>query len=107
MPLSRYEYTGPVDHTVIPDLAQARGKSVICTGGANGMGETCVRAFVAAGAFVTFGDVNERGKDIEKELNDAHGKDVCAFVKVDIRDWDQQKAMFETARARSPSKSVD
>jgi NAD(P)-dependent dehydrogenase (short-subunit alcohol dehydrogenase family) len=107
MPIPRYEYAGPVDHTVVPDTSQAAGKSVIITGGANGMGETCVRAFVAAGAFVTFGDVNPRGKDIEAELNSAHGKDVCAFVTVDIRDWDQQKAMFEVARTRSPAKSVD
>jgi NAD(P)-dependent dehydrogenase (short-subunit alcohol dehydrogenase family) len=107
MPLPRYEYTGPVDHTALPDLSAARGKSVIITGGANGMGETCVRAFVAAGAFVTFGDLNDRGVDIQKELNEAHGKEVCVFVKVDIRDWDQQKAMFETARSKSPSNSVD
>lgn len=107
MPLPRYEYTGPIDHTIAPDRAQAHGKSVVITGGANGMGETCVRAFVAAGSFVTFGDVNDRGKQIEKELNEAHGKNVCAFVRVDIRDWDQQKAMFETAKAKSPSNSID
>ena len=35
------------------------------------------------------------------------GKEVCAFVKVDIRDWEQQKAMFETARSKSPHRSVD
>ena len=29
------------------------------------------------------------------------GKEVCAFVKVDIRDWEQQKAMFETAVSMS------
>ncbi|KAF7541787.1 hypothetical protein G7054_g278 [Neopestalotiopsis clavispora] len=107
MPLPRYEYTGPIDHTIVPDRSQARGKSVIVTGGANGMGEACVRAFVAAGSFVTFGDVNDRGKEIEKELNDANGQAVCAFVRVDIRDWDQQKSMFETARSKSPNNSVD
>ncbi|KAH8682079.1 hypothetical protein BX600DRAFT_521495 [Xylariales sp. PMI_506] len=108
MPLPRYQYTGPTDHTVVPDRTQVQGKSVIVTGGANGMGEVCVREFVKAGAYVTFADVNEaRGKDIEKELNDAAGKEVCAFVTVDIRDWDQQKAMFETAKSRSPHNSVD
>ncbi|KAF6819032.1 AdhA [Colletotrichum musicola] len=105
MSLPRYNYTGPIDHTVVPDRNKVKGKSVIITGGANGMGEACVRSFVAAGAFVTFGDVNPRGKDIERELN-ANG--MCsAFVECDIRDWDQQKAMFETAKSRSPHKSVD
>lgn len=71
------------------------------------MGESCVRAFVDAGAYVTIGDFNDRGVEIAKELNEKHGKDVCVFVKVDIRDWDQQKAMFETAKAKSPQNSVD
>ena len=92
MPLPRYTYTGPVDHTVPPTRAALVGKSVIVTGGANGMGEVAVRDFVSAGAFVTFADA-----DGER----------CAFVKCDIRDWEEQKAMFETARARSPAKSVD
>jgi NAD(P)-dependent dehydrogenase (short-subunit alcohol dehydrogenase family) len=107
MPLPRYTYTGPIDHTVVPDRTKMRGKSVIITGGANGMGEECVRQFVAAGAFVTIGDVNEeRGRGLEKELNDAHGS-CCVFIRCDIRDWDQQKAMFRLAKERSPAHSVD
>ncbi|EEY23340.1 hypothetical protein D7B24_004898 [Verticillium nonalfalfae] len=105
MPLQPYKYTGPIDHTVVPDRSKVIGKSVIVTGGANGMGEECVRQFVAAGAFVTIGDVNDRGTELEKELN-ANGE-CCVFVKCDIRDWEQQKAMFQTAKDRSPSKSVD
>ncbi len=108
MPLPRYEYTGPVDHTVIPDRTVCHGQSVIITGGANGIGETLVREYVAAGAFVTFGDMSDRGFAIEKELNSpSPDKPVCAFVKVDIRDWDQQIAMFETAKTKSPHNSVD
>lgn len=103
--LPRYTYTGPVDHTVVPDRSQMRGKSVIVTGGANGIGEACVRAFVAAGAFVTFGDVSERGKELEKELND--GAERVAFVKCDIRSWEDQKTLFETAVRKSPNHSVD
>ncbi|KAG8163054.1 hypothetical protein KVR01_007532 [Diaporthe batatas] len=105
MPLPRYEYTGPVDHTVKPDLSKVTGKSVIITGGANGIGEACVRHFVAAGAFVTFADLSDRGPVVEKELN-AQGE-TCAFVKCDIRSWEDQKNMFETAKSRSPSHSVD
>lgn len=106
MPLPRYTYTGPVDHTASIARDKIRGKSVIVTGGANGMGEVAVRDFVSAGAFVTFADVNEpRGKAMEAELN--AGGEKCAFVKCDIREWDEQKVMFETAKARSPGKSVD
>lgn len=105
MPLPKYSYNGPIDHTIVPDKSQLQGKSVIVTGGANGMGEMFVREFSKAGAFVTFGDMNERGTDIEKELN-ASGETV-AFVKCDIRSWDDQIQLFETAKMKSPSKSVD
>src|SRR5882757_4844025 len=99
MPLPCYTYTGPVDHTVKPDLSQIKGKSVTVTGGANGMGETMVRAFSAAGAFVTFGDMHPRGTDIEKELN-SDGEKV-AFVKCDIRSWEDQIKLFETTKTKS------
>ena len=53
--------------------------------------------------------MSDRGFVLQDELNAAAGggKEVCAFVKVDIRDWEQQKAMFETARSKSPHRSVD
>lgn len=105
MPVLRYTYTGPVDHTVVPDKSRVQGKSVIVTGGANGMGEAFVRAFTAAGAFVTFGDLHPRGSEIEKELNVDGQKAV--FVKCDIRNWDDQIRLFETAGSKSPSNSVD
>lgn len=63
--LPPYQYTGPVDCTIPPDPSKLKGKSVIVTGGmfssicikslpdqcigANGMGETTVREFAAAG----------------------------------------------------------
>lgn len=97
MPIPRYEYTGPIDHTTPIDRSKVKGKSVIITGGANGMGETCVRHFADAGAFVTIADVNKRGHELSAELNKQHGAGRTIFVEVDIRDWDQQKHMFDTA----------
>jgi NAD(P)-dependent dehydrogenase (short-subunit alcohol dehydrogenase family) len=106
MPLPRYSYNGPIDHTIPPKLENICNKSVIITGGANGMGEASAREFVAAGAFVTIADVNEqKGRELEKELN-ASGNN-CVFIKVDIRIWDEQKRMFEVAKAKSPHNSVD
>lgn len=105
MPIPKYSYNGPVDHTVSPNLANINGKSVIVTGGANGMGEAMVRQFVADGAFVTFGDLHPRGEELEKELNADGAK--AAFVKCDIRDWDDQIKLFETAKTKSPHNSVD
>ncbi|KAL4889859.1 hypothetical protein BDV59DRAFT_195368 [Aspergillus ambiguus] len=100
-----YTYSGPIDHTIAPNLDNAKEKSVVITGGANGMGEAMVRAFSAAGAFVTFGDLHPRGEDIARELNAKSEK--AAFVKCDIRDWDDLITLFETAKAKSPHNSVD
>lgn len=71
------------------------------------MGESFVREFVAHGAYVTFADVNdERGRQVERELN-GNDSPVCAFVRCDVRSWAEQKLLFETAKAKSTSNSVD
>ncbi|KAL4898288.1 short chain dehydrogenase/ reductase [Aspergillus ambiguus] len=101
--LPPYAYTGPVDCTIPPDRTKLVGKSVIVTGGANGMGETTVRAFAEAGAFVTIADVNEeRGQTVAKELSPN-----AQFVKCNITSWDEQVQVFEAAIAHSPNKSCD
>ena len=104
MPLPPYSYNGPLDCSVVPDKSQLKGKSVIVTGGANGLGEGYVRAFSAAGAFVTFGDVNEaRGKELVAEL----GPEAVYFTKCDTRNWDEQVQMFNDAVTKSPNRSCD
>lgn len=49
MPVSRYENIGPVDCTKGIDLSAVKGKSVIVTGGASGIGHAYVDALVKAG----------------------------------------------------------
>jgi NAD(P)-dependent dehydrogenase (short-subunit alcohol dehydrogenase family) len=106
--LGPYKYTGPLDCTVPVDRTTLAGKSVVITGGANGMGEQCVREFAAAGAFVTFGDVNtSRGLALEAELNTNLSSPVVKFTKCDIRSWPDQVTMFEAATSLSPSRSCD
>ncbi|KAL2831024.1 putative short chain dehydrogenase/ reductase [Aspergillus pseudoustus] len=94
---------GVVDCTTPPDLNNVQGKSVVITGGASGMGEQATRAFVAAGAFVTFGDVNETaGRKIEAQLGSN-----AQFVRCDVTDFESQRELFRRAEANSPSKTVD
>ena len=105
--IPKYTYNGPVDCAASPDLSRMQGKSVIITGGANGMGKFMVKDFVEAGAFVTFADLHPQGFELEKELNTTASKPRAVFVKCDIRDWDDQVKLFETAKKSSPSNSVD
>ncbi|MFN3668227.1 MAG: SDR family NAD(P)-dependent oxidoreductase [Brevundimonas sp.] len=64
---------------VYPDLS---GKTVIVTGGAAGIGEAIVRAFVGQGSRVGILDVDlERGERLAAELGDA-----VRFVSCDVTD---------------------
>lgn len=96
------------DHAVNPaasyDVRSLKGKSVVITGGASGIGEACMRSFVAAGAFVTFGDVAE---DLAHALVSELGQDKVAFAKCDTRSWQDQAALFKLAVSQSPSRSLD
>ncbi|OGM39646.1 hypothetical protein ABOM_011461 [Aspergillus bombycis] len=83
---------GVVDCTVPPSLARA-----------GGMGEQATRAFAAAGAYVTFGDLNETsGLLLQSEL-----RPNAQFVKCDVTDFESQKRLFKAAKQNSPSKTVD
>ncbi|KIW87176.1 uncharacterized protein Z519_12287 [Cladophialophora bantiana CBS 173.52] len=102
MPYQAYR-KGVVDCSTPVDTSSIKGKSVVITGGAGGMGEQAVYAFVKAGAFVTFGDLSdEAGKKIEADLAPN-----VKFCHCDVTSWDDQYAMFRAAKEISPSKSID
>jgi len=87
------------------DSNKLSGKSVIITGGASGLGLQFAKDFVAAGSFVTLGDVNVEGG--QKAAHDLGGDEKAAFVKCDVLSWHDQVKLFKTAIERSPSKGVD
>ncbi|OAX77716.1 hypothetical protein ACJ72_07982 [Emergomyces africanus] len=92
-----------LDCNIPPSLEKLRGKSVIVTGGASGLGRAFVRCLAEAGAYVTFGDVNEEtGSKLAAELAGQ-----ARFVRCDVRSWEEQICLFESAVANSPSKSCD
>ncbi|KAK4508729.1 hypothetical protein PRZ48_002468 [Zasmidium cellare] len=76
------------------DPQNLKGKNVIVTGGASGIGEFVVRGFVEVGAFVTFGDVDlARGEALAKELG-------AVFVKCDVLKWEEQLELFKKTLER-------
>jgi NAD(P)-dependent dehydrogenase (short-subunit alcohol dehydrogenase family) len=75
-------------------IMELRGKRIIVTGGAQGIGEAAVRAYTAAGATVT-------SLDIKEESGRAVARDVGAgFVTCDVSDRSSVDAVFAAAAER-------
>ena len=68
------------------------GKVVIVTGGASGIGEATVRAFVHEGANVVIADYSEHGQRLASEL--AVGTERAIFVKTDVSDTKAVQALI-------------
>ncbi len=70
-----------------------KGKNVIITGGANGIGLAMVKKFAKRGSNVFFLDLNEdEGKKVEQELQGNDSK--IEFLKCDITDSKQVKKVI-------------
>lgn len=80
-----------------PSLA---GRVVFISGGASGIGEALVRAFVAQGAQVAFVDLAEAaGQALQVELNAAQpGRGRCLFQVCDVTDTQALRAAIAQAR---------
>ncbi|GFF28859.1 5'-hydroxyaverantin dehydrogenase [Aspergillus lentulus] len=96
--MAPYIHTGPVDCERDFDPSSVKGKTAIVTGGASGLGEAYVRALVAAGVYVCFGDIDlEKGQRLAAELP------MTKFVSCDAGSWDDQVRLFEQAVSLSPN----
>ena len=68
----------------------------VVTGGCSGIGLATVQRFVAEGAKVVIGDIDdERGKMLVDELG---GAEVATYVHVDVTSKDEVDALFRTAK---------
>ncbi len=68
----------------------------VVTGGCSGIGLATVQRFVAEGAKVVIGDIDdESGKALVDELG---GPDVATYVHVDVTSKDEVDALFRTAK---------
>ncbi|MCJ1380407.1 hypothetical protein MMC17_003510 [Xylographa soralifera] len=75
-------------------LASLRGKVVVLTGGANGIGAATVRLLFEAGASVVFGDMDTKnGELIVEEIRSQE----VLFMKTDVSKYEDNLALFKTA----------
>ncbi|KAH7118730.1 hypothetical protein B0J11DRAFT_535131 [Dendryphion nanum] len=98
--------TNKVDFSKAVETGNLKNKSVVVTGGANGLGAGCVAAFAQAGAYVTILDLNEeKGSALTESLSkDGHH---VQFIKADVSSFESQNAGFKSAISFHPHNSLD
>ncbi|KAH7158004.1 hypothetical protein B0J13DRAFT_185977 [Dactylonectria estremocensis] len=102
------QQSAPVDVTKEYDTSTLKGKTVVITGGAKGLGAHMVRRWASLGAHIVIGDVADAdGEQLVGELRRSYPEATFAYQRCDVTDWDSQVALFDTAVRVSPSKAVD
>jgi 5'-hydroxyaverantin dehydrogenase len=78
------------------DVSSLKGRSVLITGGAAGIGLSCATKIAEAGALVTISDLNQaNGEKAARQLSSA-GLSV-QFVQCDVRSYSAQVEMYKQA----------
>ncbi|KAF8256821.1 hypothetical protein EI94DRAFT_1788863 [Lactarius quietus] len=78
---------------------RAKGKVVVLTGGANGIGKEVALAFAKYGSKVVIGDIDALGAEsVVTSITNNGGE--AASIKCNVVNWDDQVALFELAFER-------
>lgn len=88
----------------INELFDFKGKSVVITGGAMGIGFAMAKRFAEAGANVVIADIDETGEAKSQELAKEYGNKVI-FVKTDVSSEEDMKNFI--AKAMSEFGRID
>jgi NAD(P)-dependent dehydrogenase (short-subunit alcohol dehydrogenase family) len=88
-------------------LDSVNGKTVIITGGSNGIGAETVRLFHHHGANIVVADLPSSRDTASKLLSPlVEGKCNGIFVETDIQNWESMKRLYQTAIERFGSVEV-
>ncbi|KAF4470364.1 short-chain alcohol dehydrogenase [Fusarium albosuccineum] len=98
----------PVDVSKPYDPSTLKGKTILITGGASGLGSHMVREWASHGAHLVIGDVADAaGEELVAELRATYPDSTFAFQHCDVTDWESQVSLFETAAHVSPHGGID
>ncbi|KAI0261055.1 hypothetical protein BC834DRAFT_494233 [Gloeopeniophorella convolvens] len=87
------------DEELFAHAARAKGKVVVITGAAGGIGKQVALAFARHGAKIVIGDLDAAGaEDIVHRIQNDGGE--AASMGCDVVNWDDQVALFELAVSR-------
>lgn len=98
----RLDLLSPIDESWV------KGKTILITGGASGLGEGFFRKWAAAGANLIIGDVNvDKGANLVHEVSRQTGNDHLHFSYCDVTSWQSQVELFQLAVKQSPHNGID
>ena len=81
-------------------LANAKGKTVVVTGGANGIGAELVREFYKHGAQVMIADLPSSATSAQTVINALGASDTVAFFAANTTDWASMSDLYAETRSR-------
>ena len=103
-----------VQQSPSPDLdaplntSWVKGKTIVITGGASGLGAAFLKAWAAAGASIIVGDVDvDNGSQLVIDVKLDTGNPNLHFVYCNVTDWQSQVAFFKEAIRLSPHGGID
>ncbi|KAH6697437.1 hypothetical protein F5X68DRAFT_238860 [Plectosphaerella plurivora] len=98
----------PVDTSLPYNETKVAKKTVVITGGAQGLGSEFARRWASLGANIMVGDIDDKvGEAFVAELRAKHPAGSHHYFHCDVTDWDSQTAFFKGAAKASPHGGID
>jgi NAD(P)-dependent dehydrogenase (short-subunit alcohol dehydrogenase family) len=88
------------------DLDELRGKTVIVTGAAGGIGAATVRTYLSHGANVVLADLEQMRSSAEAVISSLTDPDHATFIPVNIVDWSDMKTLFSSTKEKFGSVDI-
>lgn len=97
-----------VDFSKKLDTSGMRGKTILITGGASGLGAAFFTSWAAMGANVIIGDISENsGRSLVSKTKTSTGNKDLHFIKLDVTSWESQVSFFRQACNLSSHGGID
>ena len=100
--------SSPVDHSRPVNDSWIKGKTVVITGGASGLGAGFFKRWASLGATVVIGDVNvKEGDRLVREVKKETKNSNLYFFYCNVTNWQSQVQFFKDAVKVSPHGGID